>query len=424
MGPHRFLTSTLSMGAVAALQIVTAVSVAASADYPPAVWRPAASSNFTVADRTHDYPVDMIVIHSIEGSYNSAITAFQNPARHASAHYVVGSGGQVAQMVNEKDIAWHAGNWDYNTRAIGIEHEGYAYIDGTFTSAMYIASEHLIAHICSRWGVPIDRGHVIGHYQVPDPDNPGLFGGSDHHTDPGPYWHWTNYIKDAHAFADALPSPPVMALDVLALSADSSVNLSWRGARTCHIPIATYDIYREPSHTLIKTVAGNITTATITGLQNGTTYWFSVTARNSDGSDSISSNPVIPMRAPDAPASVSAIAAGGSAIVRWTPPAFNGGGAITGYVVTPYLNGVTPGAPVWFGVFNTLQVVPNLVNEANYTFSVAAINAAGPGATRMSNMVTPRAYLRQPPAQAPPPSSPTPLRIPSQSSPAPTPSGR
>ena len=29
-------------------------------------------------------------------------------------------------MVAEQDIAWHAGNWDYNTRAIGIEHEGYA----------------------------------------------------------------------------------------------------------------------------------------------------------------------------------------------------------------------------------------------------------------------------------------------------------
>ena len=36
--------------------------------------------------------------------------------------------------------------------------------------------------------VPMDRTHVIGHSEVPDPNNPGLYGGSDHHTDPGPNW--------------------------------------------------------------------------------------------------------------------------------------------------------------------------------------------------------------------------------------------
>ena len=38
---------------------------------------------------------------------------------------MVGSAGQVAQMVPERDIAWHAGNWPYNETSIGIEHAGF-----------------------------------------------------------------------------------------------------------------------------------------------------------------------------------------------------------------------------------------------------------------------------------------------------------
>src|SRR6266852_8998038 len=165
-------------------------TLAASSDYGPAVWNPANPANYTVANRPPNYPVQMIIIHDIEGTTGSAIARFQDPSAAASAHYIVSDNGQITQMVAEKDIAWHAGNWDYNTRAIGIEHEGYAYGPNWYTPTMYQVSAQLIASICSRWGVPMDRQHVIGHYQVPDPDNPGLYGGTDHHTDPGTNWDW------------------------------------------------------------------------------------------------------------------------------------------------------------------------------------------------------------------------------------------
>src|SRR5437762_6582821 len=188
----------------------TATTATASPDYPSASWIPASSSNFTVANRPTDYPIDMIVIHDIEGSAGSAIQAFQDPNRAASAHYVIGYDGAITQMVLEKDIAWHAGNWDYNTRAIGIEHAGFAYTPGLYTSAEYNQSAYLIATICSKYGVPMDRTHAIGHYQVPDPDNPGLYGGTDHHTDPGPYWDWNGYMSLAQHYALTLKSPPRM----------------------------------------------------------------------------------------------------------------------------------------------------------------------------------------------------------------------
>ena len=267
--------------------------IVSSTDYPPAVWVPASKSNYTVAKRPRNYPVDMIVIHDIEGSYASAIKTFQDPNRRGSAHYVVSYGGQITQMVAEKDIAWHAGNWDYNTRSIGIEHEGFAYTPGLYTSAEYYASAHLVASICSRFGVPMDRKHVIGHYQVPDPDHPGLFGGSDHHTDPGPYWNWTGYMALAQIYAKALPSPPHMVFDATAFSGDGTATVKWQAARTCHTPVANYVVVAQPGG-MQMTVPGSQTSASFTGLTNGVNYSFTVTANNPDGTDSLTSNTVTP----------------------------------------------------------------------------------------------------------------------------------
>ncbi len=254
---------------------------------------PASASNYTVANRTHDYPIDLIVIHDIEGSAASAINMFRDPSRHGSANYVISYHGNVTQMVAEQNIAWHAGNWDYNTRSIGIEHEGYAYTPGLYTIPEYRASAKLAASICSRWGVPMDRKHVIGHYQVPDPDHPGLFGGSEHHTDPGPYWNWTYYISLAQHYAAALPSPPHMVLEATAFSGDGTATVRWQPARTCHTPIDSYLVTAQPGN-LQVTVPGSATSASFTGLENGVHYSFTVTATNSYGQDSIQSNVVTP----------------------------------------------------------------------------------------------------------------------------------
>jgi N-acetyl-anhydromuramyl-L-alanine amidase AmpD len=288
------LVLLLPLGALASTtEAAAGTPVLTSSDYPIASSRAAAASNYTVANRPRDYSVDFIVIHDTEGSYGSAIRAFQNPSRHASAHYVISYRGQITQMVAEKDIAWHAGNWDYNTRSIGIEHEGFAYTPGLYTSAEYHASAHLVASICSRWGVPLNRRHVIGHYQVPDPSNPLLFGGSEHHTDPGPYWNWSYYIALAKAYSLTLPSPPHFMLNASAFSGDTTATVTWRPARTCFSPIASYTVVAQPGN-IQMTLPGTTTTATFTGLANGVDYTFTVTAHNAYGIDAVVSNVVTP----------------------------------------------------------------------------------------------------------------------------------
>ncbi|WP_433235199.1 N-acetylmuramoyl-L-alanine amidase [Streptosporangium sp. CA-135522] len=158
----------------------------ASADYPDAAWVAASSSNYTASSRPSSYAVDRVIIHVTQGSYAGTISWFQNPSAQVSAHYVVrSSDGAITQMVREKDIAWHAGNWSYNTRSVGIEHEGYVSDASWFTDAMYRASAALTRNICDRYGIPKDRSHILGHVEVPGAD----------HTDPGPYWDWNKYMQ-------------------------------------------------------------------------------------------------------------------------------------------------------------------------------------------------------------------------------------
>ncbi|MEV0122299.1 peptidoglycan recognition family protein [Streptomyces sp. NPDC050703] len=155
-------------------------------DYPGAEWVPASTSNYTAANRPSTYAIGYVIIHVTQETYADTLAIFQNPAKQVSAHYVVRSrDGHIAQCVRNRNVGWHAGNWSYNTRSIGIEHEGWVDKPEYFTHAMYEQSAALTAAICTKYGIPRDREHIIGHHQVP---------GSDH-TDPGPYWDWSRYIR-------------------------------------------------------------------------------------------------------------------------------------------------------------------------------------------------------------------------------------
>ncbi|MFE1442421.1 N-acetylmuramoyl-L-alanine amidase [Streptomyces sp. NPDC058739] len=158
---------------------------AGEVDFTGARWTPASEANFRWADRPEDYGVDLVVIHVTQGSFASAVRVFQDPGHGAAAHYIVRDDGHITQMIRELDVAYHAGNRDYNERSVGIEHAGFVEDPASFTDAMYAASARLTARICARYDIPVDREHIIGHVEVPGTD----------HTDPGPHWDWDRYLK-------------------------------------------------------------------------------------------------------------------------------------------------------------------------------------------------------------------------------------
>ena len=172
-------------------QFYTAQSGAS--DYPGAAWRQAALCNYTNSNREVSHDIRKIVIHVAQGSSSATIGWFKNCAAEASAHFVVGTRGEVAQCVRDVDIAWHAGWWKTNKHSIGIEHAGYVNNPDWFTQRMYRASARLSARCCKKYRIPMDRKHIIGHYQVPGCPSSG--GGASCHTDPGRYWNWKKYMR-------------------------------------------------------------------------------------------------------------------------------------------------------------------------------------------------------------------------------------
>jgi N-acetyl-anhydromuramyl-L-alanine amidase AmpD len=149
--------------------------------------------NYDLANRPADgLDIRYIVIHDTEVDYAGTLAIFQNPLAYVSSHYVVrSSDGHIAQMVENKNVAWHAGNWYINGHSIGLEHEGFA-IDGAawYSEQMYHASAKLVRYLAGKYNIPLDRAHIIGHDDIPYPTQAQYL----MHWDPGPYWDWAHYM--------------------------------------------------------------------------------------------------------------------------------------------------------------------------------------------------------------------------------------
>ncbi|WP_254897880.1 N-acetylmuramoyl-L-alanine amidase [Kitasatospora sp. NA04385] len=136
------------------------------------------------------------MLHDTEGGYDGSLAAFANPRSQASAHYLVrSSDGHVTQLVANRDVAWHAGNKTFNMHGIGIEHEGYAFPKDRptwYSEQLYQSSAALVRHLAARYGIPLDREHVLGHDDVPGPVQANVAG---MHWDPGTFWDWAHYLE-------------------------------------------------------------------------------------------------------------------------------------------------------------------------------------------------------------------------------------
>ncbi|MGR3468680.1 MAG: N-acetylmuramoyl-L-alanine amidase [Shimia sp.] len=127
-----------------------------------ATWRPSPN----VGPRRDGLTPAFIVLHyTAISDFEEACAYLCDPAKEVSAHYVIDRDGTLAQLVREKDRAWHAGAgaWrgmeDINSRSLGIE------IVNTgkepFPEAQLVALERLLSALMARWRIAPRA--VIGH---------------------------------------------------------------------------------------------------------------------------------------------------------------------------------------------------------------------------------------------------------------------
>lgn len=135
-------------------------------------------------------PYDMNAVRSIFRDYEVSI------------HYIVDRDGTVYCYIPEDRQAWHAGTGTWgddpkytdqmNDYSIGIEilaigsredmaqylsPDAYAALDPGligYTDAQYDALKALVTDICTRYEIPMDREHIIGHQEyAPQKADPG-----------------------------------------------------------------------------------------------------------------------------------------------------------------------------------------------------------------------------------------------------------
>ncbi len=172
----------------------------------------------------------------------------------------------------------------------------------------------------------------------------------------------------------------------------TSATVTWTAPASNNSPITGYVVtpYLNGVAQTPLSFGASTTTQPLTGLTAGGSYTFTVAAVNAIGTGAASpqSAAVVPYTLPGAPVIGTPSPGNSAATVTWSAPASNGGSAITGYVVTPYIAGVAQAAQT-FSSTATTESVTGLTPGTSYTFKVAAVNAAGTGpASAMSSAVT------------------------------------
>ncbi len=122
------------------------------------------SPNFSVLKRS----VRSIVLHYTQVNLNETLKIFLDQKKQLSSHYVITEDGEVIQLVNDEDVAWHAGKsfWrgleNLNNSSIGIElvNDG----KSEFSSQQISNLINLLDNLRSKF--TIDDINIIGHSDI------------------------------------------------------------------------------------------------------------------------------------------------------------------------------------------------------------------------------------------------------------------
>ncbi len=149
-----------------------------------AEWSP--SPNF--GTRRPEQDPTLVVVHYTAMASAEAARAWMCAAEaQVSAHYLIARNGDLWQLVDERDRAWHAGagRWhtleDVNSASIGIEIDNPG--DAPFSEPAMASLERVLRDLLSRW--PISPVGVIGHSDLA----PGR------KIDPGPRFDWCRLAR-------------------------------------------------------------------------------------------------------------------------------------------------------------------------------------------------------------------------------------
>jgi titin len=195
------------------------------------------------------------------------------------------------------------------------------------------------------------------------------------------------------AFVTVTPATVPTAPQSLAASyGDSQVSLSWAvPADDGGATITKYLVYRAtaslgPYTNIANTTGLGYTDTTVT---NGVTYYYKVSAYNSEGEGPLTNFvSVIPGTVPSAPQSLQATYGDSQVSLTWTAPVNDGGFTISEYMIYRATSASGP----YTNIANTTGLGytdTSVTNGVTYFYNITAVNAEGEGPSSNQVSVTP-----------------------------------
>ncbi|MGD0817078.1 MAG: fibronectin type III domain-containing protein, partial [Methanomassiliicoccales archaeon] len=204
----------------------------------------------------------------------------------------------------------------------------------------------------------------------------------------------STYSSTVSAMPLNVPSAPTAAT---ATPAIGHMTLNWNPPyNEGGSPVTNYRIYRGTSASLLLFLKDSAQTfSTDSGLSNGQTYYYQISAVNAVGEGLKCAVFSGTLASPPGPLlDLQAVASDSKVTLTWTAPSDNGGSSITGYVV--YRSILAGHETVLQPVTATTYQDLNLVNGVTYYYRVSAVNAVGEGQLSAEVASTPAAVLGPP----------------------------
>lgn len=126
------------------------------------------------------YKPEILVVHCTDGFWPSDKEWLRNPVSQVSSHYIISPTGEVHQLVQNVNVAWHAGRVDKPKVPLKQNAVG-AYINPNYYSigievslrppnlipeVQRTALLGLLKQLATEFSIPIDRTHIVGHREI------------------------------------------------------------------------------------------------------------------------------------------------------------------------------------------------------------------------------------------------------------------
>ena len=193
---------------------------------------------------------------------------------------------------------------------------------------------------------------------------------------------------DSPASPDVVPATvPSAPVSVEATADIRQATVTWSApASTGGLSVQGYVVTASPGGAS-REVDADSRSVTLSGLENGTAYTFTVAARNEVGTGpGLLSASVRTPGVPSQPVSVGVTAGPRMATVTWEAPADDGGRPLTGYVVETFPSG----ARLTLDASTRRATLTGLSSTRAHTITVSATNATGNGPATPPASVLPR----------------------------------